>query len=171
MMITLNLLSAEQQKKARRQKTDRLLKQFALALTATTILIAAIFILAKETLQTSLSQTLETYYKSNHTFNIRINQTNALLKFIREIKVDNRIWSELLVDITKKTPADVKISALEIDGVKRTIALRGLSLTRDSLLSFKDNLNQSKFLTGVNLPVQSLAQKENIIFVINAALK
>ena len=171
MLITLNLLSAEQQRKTRQKKIDRLLKRFVAALMATTILIAVTFVLAKEILQTNLSQTMETYYKSNHAFNIQINQTNSLLKFVQGIKTDNRNWSELLIDLANRAPDDLKISALEIDGGKKTIALRGLSLTRDSLLSFKENLNQSPFLTGVNLPVQSLAQKENIIFVINAALK
>jgi Tfp pilus assembly protein PilN len=171
MMITLNLLSVEQQKKTQRKKINSLAKQFAVALAAAAILIAAVFLLAKETLQNSLSQALETYYQSNHAFNVRINQTNNLLKFIKEIKAENRVWSELLADLTGQIPSGVKISALEVDGVKKTAALRGLSATRADLLSFKDNLSRSKFLTNINLPMQSLAQKENIIFVINATLK
>src|SRR3989338_6224590 len=115
MTITLNLLSAEQKKKVRLQKMSSLAKQFMIALLAAVVLLTVIFVLAKITLRNSLAKASETYYKSNHTFNLRINQTNELLKF-------------------------------------------------------KDNLNKSTWFEPVDLPVQNLALKTNIDFVINAVL-
>lgn len=170
MIISLNLLSSEQKKKVRLQKMNMLAKQFVLVLLATVILVAVIFILAKITLGNNLAKVAETYYQSNHTFNVRINQTNDLLKFINSIKTDNRSWSILLTDIANRTPANIKLSALEMDGLKKTAALRGLAPTRGELLIFKDNLTKSKWLAQIDLPVQNLALKENIDFVITATL-
>ncbi|PIR92616.1 hypothetical protein COU01_00770 [Candidatus Falkowbacteria bacterium CG10_big_fil_rev_8_21_14_0_10_44_15] len=170
MTITLNLLSTEQKKKVRLQKMSSLAKQFMIALLAAVILLTVIFVLAKITLRNSLAKASETYYKSNHTFNLRINQTNELLKFIKEIKMNNRALSPLLTDIAARTPANVKLSALEIDALNQKVALRGLSPTRAELLIFKDNLNKSTWFEPVDLPVQNLALKANIDFVINAVL-
>ncbi|PIT93933.1 hypothetical protein COU00_01715 [Candidatus Falkowbacteria bacterium CG10_big_fil_rev_8_21_14_0_10_43_11] len=170
MLTTLNLLSPEQKRKARNQKINLLFKNFTVILFFTALLISALMLEAEYTLRNSSLKTSETNYQSSHYFNARLNNINNLSLLINEAKNNHYRWSYLLADIAAATPANVKLSALEINSDKKTLTLRGLALARDDLLILKANLAESELLTDINLPAQNLAEKNNINFIINASL-
>lgn len=169
-MLTLNLLSNDQKRKIRLHKMNLLTKQVIIILLITTASLAGLFMIAKSTLQDSLVKVLETDYQSNYGFNVKINNLNALTQFIKEIKDEHYCWSELLIDLAAKTPANVRLLALNISSDKKSMAIRGLAAKRDDLLALKEGLEKSMLLSNINLPVQSLAEKENISFIINTTL-
>jgi Tfp pilus assembly protein PilN len=74
-----------------------------------------------------------------------------------------------LVNLTKLIPENINIKNLDIDSNK--ISITGWAKSRDELLLFKNNLENSELFNGVNIPLENLLQKDNVDFNIKASIK
>lgn len=73
-----------------------------------------------------------------------------------------------LVDyvLSKKTPS-IRINSFTYEGGKSwTLSLKGISSTRESLVSFVDSLKKDNIFSSIDLPVSNLAKNKNIDFSI-----
>ncbi len=170
-MLTLNLLSIEQKKEIKLQRTNVYIKQTFGALLIVVLTTAVIFLVAEPILKNNFNRVSMIVSKKNdQKFNAKINEINSLIKFIDNIENDNYEFSELLIDLINRTPDNIKISAIDIDRNSKSAIIRGFAENRQELLEFKDNLEKLIFLKNAKLPIEYLSRKDNISFLINAEL-
>ena len=115
--------------------------------------------------QSALSKETETVTSVIKSMNIKLDILDKTLKYPEAINLIDIILS-------KKTPL-IRLNNLVYTSSSQsgtTILLRGISDTRDSLVSFEKNLEQSGHFKTVDLPVSNLAKDRDIIFSINLSL-
>lgn len=108
---------------------------------------------------TLLTKNTENYSKQVDTINSRI---NAVFK----IQSNTTAWSHLIEYFANRLPEGIKLDSLKISGSDKSIALAGTAVAREDLLALKDFLESSDSFTGVELPIKTLLEKENINFAI-----
>jgi Tfp pilus assembly protein PilN len=88
-------------------------------------------------------------------------------EFVKKIESRIPYW-DYLNDINGILPEDVYYSKLEID--RSHIKLRGLSLSRDTLIEFRKLLEENKHFKKVEMPISNFTSPENINFEIDIEL-
>lgn len=63
-------------------------------------------------------------------------------------------------------PAGVSINSYTINLAEKVVLVNGFSQSRDSLLTFKSNLEKSQVFAGVNIPLRTLEKKKDVDFSI-----
>jgi len=170
-MLTLNLLSIEQKKEIKTERTNVYIKKTFSAVLIVAIITAVIFLITEPILKNNFDRAVEIANENNNQeFNAKINEVNTLVKFINTIENDNYEFSELLINLIRRTPVNIKVSALDVDKNNKSVSIRGFAETREELLEFESNLEKLIFLKNVKLPIQYLSQKNNINFLINSEL-
>ncbi len=172
-MLTLNLVSSEQKKEIKLRHIFSLIKKINLTLIAITIVIAIILLSAKIILQLKFNQivtqtTLVT--KNNQGYNNQVREINNKLNFVATIQDDFVPWSNLLKNLAEMTPADINFYYLKINGEEQSIKIKGNAKLRDSLLNFKNSMENSPTLKNIDFPIKNILEKENIDFEINSKI-
>lgn len=168
-MLSLNLLSMEQKKEIRWRRINSLLKQVTFILLVLSIILSILLIGAKRILKNNFEQVVQ---KDNNIFgfNLEINKINESATFLDQIQKDYINWSEVLVELSLKTPNSIQLTAAQIDKEENNITINGWAAQRDDFLKFKDNLNQSSLFKNIDFPIQNIAEKEDVSFTIKAEL-
>ena len=135
------------------------------------IVAAAISSAANTILQNALAKVQRTDYISNNKFNESINAINGLAEFIEKTADASYLrWSDLFIGIAQAAPAGIRFQSIQTNQANTIVIFNGSADQRENLLQLQNNLEKSVFFTAVNIPIQSLAEKENISFIITATL-
>ncbi|OGF51525.1 hypothetical protein A3I27_01315 [Candidatus Giovannonibacteria bacterium RIFCSPLOWO2_02_FULL_43_11b] len=106
--------------------------------------------------------------------------TNEIKKINAELSIiESSAKSVSNLEIFKKilslTPDGIKINSLSFAGQgvpgQGKMSLQGRAGTRESLLGFQKNLNDSDLFKKVDFPISNILKKNDIDFVINLDLK
>ncbi|NCO80065.1 PilN domain-containing protein, partial [Candidatus Falkowbacteria bacterium] len=149
------------------------IKKISLVLIVIAILIAIILLVAKIVLQLKFNNIIEQttlVTKNNQGYNSKVREINGKLNFMAKIQNDYIPWSNLVKKLAEITPADINFSYLKFDAQDKTISLKGKAKSRDSLLSFKDEMAANPVFQDIGFPIKNILEKENIDFEINAKL-
>jgi|GEM_PF-944425 type IV pilus assembly protein PilM len=103
-----------------------------------------------------------------HALNESITNTQALLSQMKR-------WS-VVADVVEQARlgfvAGISITNVSIStGPGGVISVRGVAATRDQLNTFKRALETADVITGVNLPLTSIGQRNNIAFTLTFSIK
>lgn len=80
--------------------------------------------------------------------------------------------ANVFAEIVSLAPGDVSISGMKyIGGSVPKVTIVGTAGKRSSLLLFSDTLKKKTFFSGINLPLSSLINEENLFFTINFEVK
>lgn len=88
-------------------------------------------------------------------------------KLIKEIRNKKSFW-EYLNEINNIMPRDIYYSKIVMD--EDSIKLEGLALNRNSLIDFRNVLEEEDFFSKVDMPISNLTSQENINFEIDISL-
>jgi len=101
-----------------------------------------------------------------------IRQTNFKLDSLKKSNAEKIIWSEIIQELSKSTPANVKINSLSMDKTTNSISLSGIAETRKDIADMKDELELSTLFTNVtfNSSIYSTEAKD-YTFTIDAKLE
>lgn len=92
--------------------------------------------------------------------------------FISESILQNTpSWSILIDEINNRTIDGIIISNFRAQSINEAMSIAGISTNRDILNQFKKSLQDSKYLTEVELPITNLEQKGDIPFSISFKIK
>ena len=80
-------------------------------------------------------------------------------------------WSILIDEINERTIDGIIISNFRSQSINEVMSITGISTNRDTLNQFKKSLQESKYLTEVELPITNLEQKGDIPFSISFKIK
>jgi hypothetical protein len=108
-------------------------------------------------------------YEKIKNYDDEFSKINLQLASAIKMKKDQLYWSILLEKLSEKTPEGIEISNLSTKNY--AVFLAGKAGNRDSLLSFKGNLEKEGCFTDVNLPLSNLVSKENIDFQMDLKIK
>ncbi len=128
----------------------------------------------------SLSQTIK-----NNTSNITVSpvsgdiaekealiqETNSLTGVSSTILSTTPNWSILIDEVSSRVISGITISSFSITNIGDKISVTGISSDRDTLNKFKKVLQESSYLTAIDLPITNLEQKTDIPFSINFKIK
>ena len=100
-----------------------------------------------------------------------IKKVNNLTEISKTILYKTPTWSVLLEDINSRIIQGIIISNFSVTSVNDLMRLVGIAKDRETLNKFKNTLQESIYLTSVDLPITNLEQKGNIPFSMSFRLK
>ncbi len=173
MKVILNLLP---DKEKQREKEAKITKS-ALAISFSFVFFAIILVLGFFGLQQILKIEYEAAKIENSDSQGDLySRTENLEKFLKEINLRNQQiikinseslnWYDILQDIAKEIPADIKITQLKID--KNSLKITGFSKTRQDYISFENVIKNKPYLENVKTPVSNLVSANDFFFNIEA---
>lgn len=168
-MRWLNLLPPTQKAELKLLRVYLAIKELIFLMLIGLIAIAIILLLAKHNLQLQLAQIItDTTQTSGMDFsNQEVRTFKALLVRIQQIQEGFRPWTKLFPKIIDLLPPGVSLEQLSID-TDGSLELKVLAATRPDLLKFRDNLNESGYLTQpLKIEVDKLLKPRNIILTLN----
>jgi Tfp pilus assembly protein PilN len=149
-----------------------------LVLLAATILLAPSFILTESRLEqkqatlNSLSEE-ESATSTNQNKDI-IARTNQKLSVVSQ-ETNELDPTEIAKLVTQTKPTGVSVRRISIqeseNGSAQTIDINGVARTRDDLLEFEDNLGNKAQVQEINLPIDTLASRQNAEFSLTLTAK
>lgn len=172
-MLTLNLISNEQKKEIKMKRLYESFKKNLFILFVLTCLMAIIFLLSKLILQNefiNIVQQTSIITKNSRGFDNKISGINHQINAALSIQNNYKAWSPLIKDIAEKTPADITLNLIAINGDGKAVQIKGTAKYRENLLEFKKELENSGKYNNIDLPLQNILQKENINFDISVKL-
>lgn len=99
-----------------------------------------------------------------------IRKINSLTLISQSILSTTPNWSILIDEIKSRTIDGIIISNFSAPSVNDVISIVGISKDRNTLNQFKKTLQESSYITGVELPITNLEQKGDIPFSISFRL-
>jgi hypothetical protein len=104
-----------------------------------------------------------------------LNEAQSLISDLEGHKY-NADFSRVITEIILRKNNQISLTSFQISQASATssslaIVVQGRSLTRDSLLSFKKNLEQNPLISKIDLPPSDLAKKENISFALTFTIQ
>ncbi len=173
-MITLNIIPEKNKKDIALKRIYKSLKNLLffiiiLLLIYSILFLAAKYILQKHYINTIQETTLVT--KSTENYSNKIAEINKQLNSIQEIQNQTVNYSYLLEYLMQNINKNINFSRIKIVKNDNKISFAGKSDTRESLLEFKEILENSDFFSDLNFPIKNLLEKNNINFEISVKLK
>ena len=175
-MITLNLLPPKKKREFVLLEQDIVIKNAISILLLLTILAAITLLAGKFLLQNHFNQTVEQSTLTTRTakiFNSEIKLFNELLENTDNVQQKYLPWTKFLTALSGLVPTRIVLNSIAVtqDSAETyQIFLTGLAPTREDLLELQNNLDNSSFLTAVNVPLDNLLKKESIEFTITASI-
>ncbi|MBU1075081.1 PilN domain-containing protein [Patescibacteria group bacterium] len=174
-MVTLNFTSPAQRDANQFQKNYRLVQSIIVLSVVVLIIIAATLFASQMVLQSKLdtiaSDTLTLKEQTENEKSLNLGQTvqnfNSLLGNVSAIQSEYVAWSPVLIETAKTVANGVTLTSFTIQKTNLTFQFSGNADTRDSLLAFKNNLEQSPFYSNIESPISNLLSKENISFTLS----
>ncbi len=91
---------------------------------------------------------------------------NSLLSMIDQAVAGKNAISPFISDLQKMIVPGAIINSIQISSLDSPITIAGTAQTRDQAIIFKENIEQSEFFSGVELPLSSLKSENNVSFQI-----
>jgi Tfp pilus assembly protein PilN len=172
-MIPLNLLSPRKKKELSKEillvSTKYVFAMsFILICSTTIILLIAEFIVQNNFFQAVSQNALVT--REYGALNQNVYTVNRQIGQLKLVQNKFIVWSTRLVALTNLTPKNVELYSVTVNSDTKDINLTGNAKTRDDLLQYKANLENSNLLSGVNLPIENLLEANNSYFDIKAKM-
>lgn len=183
-MSTLNLLNPNEIKKVKEIKLYFLIKHFLVLIISILLIISTILVFSVIILQshsTSLDEQIDKELMIRKESNVSsieesTKELNEELLRIEKIQNDYIKWPSFIKDFENLTPAGIVFDSLEFNtnlldnDSKMTFQISGIANTRDNLIAFQKNLENSNNFSNIKTPLSNLIQKVNIIFTITGNL-
>lgn len=172
-MLSLNLLPPEKKQEIRKQ-IMLISLQYLISWMLIVVCGAGITLLVtKLIIQNSFNQAVAQGTLITHEYGIlnqKVHIINQKIDFLSGIQNKFTIWSPALSSLTAATPKNIVLSSFFANNITHNLEISGYALTREDLLIYKQNLEQSPLLSSVKLPIENLLEAAGINFHITAKL-
>ncbi|MFA6304675.1 MAG: hypothetical protein WCV73_04805 [Patescibacteria group bacterium] len=173
-MISLNLISPEQQTHLKIRYLHILIKNCAGALVVLSTILA-IFLAPLndkiEDLKTSNTRRKETIISNSQTVTSKIKLLNQRIASLSQVNERYYSWSQTLNELGALAEPDIYLTEFTANNLEGNFIIKGYSPTRESLLNFKDKLTASSFFKKVNSPLTNYLQESDVTFEITGSIK
>ncbi len=100
-----------------------------------------------------------------------IKKINSLTSISSSFLSSTINWSILIDEINSRTTSGIIISNFSVPSINENVSIIGLAKDRDTLNVFKKSLQESSYVTQVELPITNLEQKADIPFSLSFHIK
>lgn len=173
-MNTLNLIPQEQKTILKNNRLYIAFKEAATLLLLFAAIMSAMLWLSRYYLEQQLSDLIiqnTANIKSNESTNKKIASINAKISTIKNIQ-DSSLGNRRLIEkINALTPANIQYSQIKFYRQQAAAELVGTAKNREELVKFREILNQADWIKKVDLPMNSLVDKENNSFNIKLEIE
>lgn len=169
-MLSLNLVSDELKREIKLRHIYKLIRKIGYVLIFITVIIAVVLTAAKTTLKKNYLKIVEQtslVNVANQSYSSKVKEINSRVNTISETQKDYIYWTNLLKYLSEKTPDKITLSFMKINKDLSILKMGGEAKTREDLIVFKQNLENSKVFSDINLPLENMLTKENIVFEIS----
>ena len=173
MNSTLNLLPPEKRKILYNVYLLYFLKILAELLLLYSAIVAVFLIWARMVLENNL---VEFKTKTNlietesRTMNEQLLKINEILKQANLANTSYADWSQKLATISSTKMDGITLSGIDIAKTEEKITFQGRAASRQNLLDYQKNLENSGLIKNLVIPISVLTAKENIDFEINGQI-
>lgn len=170
-MININLISPEQKKKLEKQKMYGVISRSIAMIFIFIAIFSGLLVGSKYYLESRLDNILvknATEINKIHELGQSIKQINGKIDAAKSTQSEYRRWSPLLLKLSLLTPAEIYFEELRIYQQENLIEIKGFAKTRNDLISYQKNLDNSGLFKKTELPLEALISKENNSFTIKA---
>lgn len=166
-MISLNLIPQEQKKQLKNERLYSVIKEAITLILLFSAVTSIMLLLSRYYLENQLASLMEqnaANISTNEANDRRINIINSKIKAVEGIQ-KNFMGSELLLEkVINIVPADIACNSITFFRQQSIIEISGNAKNRESLLAFKEALEKADWIKSVDLPINSLINKENNAF-------
>jgi heme exporter protein D len=111
--------------------------------------------------------------------------TDAIMKDLSDTqqlvnKLKNRhdpiVFSQVIAEIIERKSSQVALNSFQINQSSTAsstldVSIQGTAQTRDSLLAFRESLEQNPFISKIDLPISDLAKSRDISFALKLTIQ
>lgn len=170
----LNLLPSQQKKKLRLEFLNQAIVSAAIAVVFIILILASLLLVARGFLNTNLDEKegelafwqSKTEIKELENLEKRVKKLNENLIFLDGRQKEQVKFSLILEDLAKDMPLGIRFDDLSIKGTEK-VSIRGYSLTRDILLTFKTTLESNPRIINFDFPLSNLTKARDIDFYLS----
>jgi Tfp pilus assembly protein PilN len=169
-MLTINLLPENIKKELNQKIILATVKNITGLFFAAVIFISIILLWAKILSVNNFNNAIEQATQVSQEYggiNQEIRKVNDKISTISQIQKEYIVWSDAVKRILLLIPSDVSIDYLSLSEPGKFVTLKGTAETRESLLTFKSNLESCPLFSKVEIPISYFLSRENINFEIN----
>lgn len=102
--------------------------------------------------------------------NQKVRLANQRIEFLSGLQNKFIIWSPRLSALSSLVPPGIELYTMDAANMSRDIQITGHAKTRDDLLLYKQNLENSSLMTSVELPIENILESTDINFNIKGKL-
>jgi len=165
-MITLNLLPYSKRREIETEKGNQLVLVFGI-FSLFFLFVTVVLMLANVVMRGLITDLMFRAVSYDQNRAEALNRKTAALNKIQENFI---LYTDSLIDFTKIVPSGVKIEDLMMDKTNKDIKIRGAAKSRDDLMQFKENLEESGRFLNVRLPTENMLAEGYISFEIAAGV-
>jgi Tfp pilus assembly protein PilN len=172
-MIIINLLSPKQKQEIKIKRICIIIRELVMLFLLFTSIIAIFLVASKYYLEQQLTDLIiknASEIKISQEINRQITIINQKIDDLEKIQQDFHHWSSFFAEISALTPDDIYLQSSKINSQDSTFKLSGIAATRDSLINFKEKIENSPLFSKVNLPLVDLLAKTNNKFNIETEI-
>jgi hypothetical protein len=172
--MNINIIPATQKKEIKIKQFYDSLKNFFYVIFIMVVIYATFFMILKFIILNYFVSTIENSIiltKSTENYSKNVSDINKQVDSIKIIQGDFITWSKLLEHLRVLQPNEISIEKILINKINNSVTIGGQAKTRDSLLEFKKNLEESGYFNDFSLPIKDLLQKNDVSFSIDLGIK
>lgn len=170
----LNLLPPQQKKRVRLEFLNQAIISAAIAVIFIVLILALLLLITKSFLSINLDEKegellswqSKTEIKELENLEERVKKLNENLLFLERRQKEQVKFSLILEDLAKDAPLGIRFDNLSIKEAGK-ISIRGHSLTRDILLTFKTTLENNPRIINFDFPLSNLTKTRDIDFYLS----
>lgn len=172
-MLFLNLLPSKFSQEIKIKTLFRIIVRSGSILVLGVITVSATFFIADKILKNFYEVVNNTSFlmQTNIENPIEIREVNLKIKEASRIRDNSFAWLETLDIISQNLPRNVYVESLKIDKEEERMTLKGVALTRQSLVYLRENLENSENFSDLKFPLENILKKEDIHFEVEAGVK
>ncbi len=172
-MIVINLLTPEKRALAQKHALVEILQNISMLFLLLIIFAAIVTLGVDYFIRQLFFNAIEQSTLVNRSFTAtgrEILNINDELQRINSLQNKFVPWSETLLEMYKLAPDGIRFTQIMIDRESRAVTIRGMAATRNSLIKFKEAMENSSLFAAIASPLSNLLARENITFEFQATL-
>lgn len=173
----LNLLPPKQKRELRLDLLNQAIAAFGIAAILVVLILTLVLAIALFYLNINLAQLekeliswqAKPEIEELKNLEEKVKEVNQNLAFLEEYQKEQTGFSLILENLSEEVLSGIRFNNMSLEKSGK-VNIRGHALTRDILLTFKNNLERAPYVSDFDFPLSNLTKSEDIDFYLNFIL-
>lgn len=172
-MIILNLISPSQRHLLKLKQFYQLLENFLGVLVIYSVVLAIILVPVNDSinrLNREISNRKQEIQLKNQSITEKVDELNKQIGVLSQIQNEFFNWSNFIIELSSLVPDEISLNHISNSFDSKEFEITGYAKTRDSLINFKENLENSTIFREIKIPLSNFLTQQEITFEITGEL-